>query len=82
MKRTTISHYFYRDESGFVHVDTMIDGELWQHHVHSEADFARWSDLMGGTRFFHLPDEECACDLEPGQVLEHDGRIWNHLQFA
>jgi len=82
MKHRKIHHYFYRDDSGTVHVDTMIDGERWQHHVHSEGDFARWSDLMGGTRFIRLPDGTCACDLKPGQVLEHDGRIRNHPQFV
>ena len=75
-------HYFHRDDSGNVHVDTMLDGERWQHHVHSEADFACWTALMADSEFVRLPDEECECDLTVGQVLEHDGRIWNHPQFA
>jgi hypothetical protein len=29
-----------------------------------------------------LPDDECDCDLAVGQVLEHDGRIWNHPLFV
>ena len=75
-------HYFRRDQVGNVHVDTMLLGRQWQHHVHTEADFACWSELMADGRFIGLPDEECACDLAVGQVLEHDGRIRSYPQFV
>ena len=74
-------HYFHLDEAGNVHVDTLIDGERWQHHVHTEAGFAVWSELLERCELFGLPDGECDCDLAVGQVLEHDGRIWNHPRF-
>ena len=77
-----MTHNFRRDCKGNVHVDTLIDGERWQHHVHSEADFEYWFELMAEGVVISMPDEECGCDLAPGQVLEHDGRIWNHPQFA
>lgn len=80
--RSLLRHYFRRDDSGNIHVDTLIDGERWQHHVHSEADFACWCELMAQSEFIHLPDEHCECDLAVGQVIEQDGRIWNHPQFV
>lgn len=73
---------FRRDRRGSIHVDTLIDGERWQHHVHSGTAFARWSELMDGSDLICLSDQDCACDLAIGQVLEHDGRIWNHPQFG
>src|ERR1700757_410050 len=76
-----MDHYFRRDGKGNVHVDTLINGERWQHHVHSEAAFVGWSALMADSELIRLPDQECDCDLLVGQVLEHDGRIWNHPQF-
>lgn len=79
--RCVMRHYFHRDQTANIHVDTMLDGQRWQHHVHTEAEFACWSELMGQSEFIRLPDEECTCDLAVGQVLEHDGRIWNHPQF-
>ena len=73
-----LRHYFHRDRKGNLHIDTVIDGERWQHHVHSEDAFARWSELMAEGELIELPEHECACDLLPHQVLEHDGRIyWN-----
>jgi len=71
-----------RDHMGNMHVDTLIDGERWQHHVHSQAAFLSWSELMAGCELIRLPNGECECGLSAGQVLEHDGRIWNHPQFA
>lgn len=73
-----VNHRFRRGPKGNIHVDTLVDGERWQHHVHSEAAFAAWSELMAGIDLVGLPDEECACDLIVGPVLESDGRIWNH----
>ena len=81
MNSDEIRHYFHRDKSGNVHVDTMINGERWQHHVHSSAAFVHWYELMATSTLIGLEEEECRCDLVAGQVLEHDGRIWNHPQF-
>ena len=75
-------HYFHRDESGNVHVETVLDGERRQHHVHSEAGFAVWARLLDGNELIGLPNRQCTCDLAVGQVLEHDGRIWSHPRFA
>ena len=72
-------HYYHRDSMGNIHVETVINGVRWQHHVYS-AD-AGWSELMAEGELIGLPDHECACDLLAGQVLEHDGRIWNHPHF-
>src|SRR3974390_1529820 len=71
-----------RDRKGNLPVDTMIDGKRWQHQVHSQAAFARWSELMASRELIKLPNGECACDLSAGQGIEHDGRIWNQPQFA
>ena len=81
-KASEAHHSFYCDGKGNVHVDTFINGERWQHHVHSADAFAGWSGLMVESELIGLPDRDCACDLVPGQVLEHDGRIWNHPQFV
>lgn len=75
-------HYFRRDHLENVHVDTLIDNERWQHHVHSSDEFARWYGLIADILLVSLPDEECNCDLAVGQVLEDDGRIWNHLKLV
>jgi hypothetical protein len=75
-------HYFRSDHLENVHVDTLIDNERWQHHVHSSAEFVQWRGLMADSLLVPLPDEDCGCDLAVGQVLEHDGRIWNHPQFV
>ena len=64
-----------RDRRGNMHVDTVIEGKRWQHHVHSQAAFARWSELMAARELIKLPNGECACDLSAGQVIERDGRI-------
>jgi hypothetical protein len=77
-----MDYCFRRDHEGNVHVDTRIDGERWQHHVHSEAAFVHGWEFMADSELIRLPDGECACDLSAGQVLEYDGRIWNHPQFA
>jgi hypothetical protein len=82
MRRVQMNHRFRRDRKGNVHVDTLFGGDRWQHHVHSEAAFACWFELIAGAELISLPDDECACDLVVGQVLEHDGQIWNHPQFA
>jgi len=76
-----IIHCFLRDRRGNIHIDTLIDGQRWQHHVHTEAGFAAWARLLEGSKLIGLPNRQCACDLAVGQVLEHDGRIWNHLRF-
>lgn len=81
-RNTHVSHCFRRDRKENIHVDTWIDGKRWQHHVHSEAAFAGWLELMTGSEVIALPDEECECDLIVGQVLEHNGRIWNHPTFG
>jgi hypothetical protein len=81
MSMSVMRHYFHHDHSGRVHVNTLIEDERWQHHVHSEQDFEGWSRLMSDGVLINLPEQQCPCDLEPGQVLEHDGRIWNHPQF-
>jgi hypothetical protein len=77
-----MNHRFRHDSRGNVHIDTLIDEERRQHHVHSQVAFIGWSELMDGSELIGLPDEECACDLIVEQVLEHDGRIWNHPRFG
>lgn len=82
MTEFSMRHYFHCDHLGNIHVNTHIDAQRWQHHVHSSENFARWRNLMAGTLMIRLPDDECDCDLAVGQVLEHDGRIWNHPLFV
>lgn len=77
-----MNHRFHRDRQGNIHVDTLIDGERWQHHVHSAADFELWRGLVAENLLTALSSEDCDCNLAVGQVLEHNGRIWNHPQFV
>lgn len=53
-----MNHYFRRDPRRNGHVDTLIDGERWQPHVHSEAAFSGWSELMAGSAVIGLPDAD------------------------
>jgi hypothetical protein len=71
-----------RDRKGNLHIDTLLDGKRLQHYVHSEAAFARWSELITGSELTRLLDGDCACDLSAGDVLEDDGRIWRRPQLA
>lgn len=75
-------HYFSRDPDGIVHVQSRVDGEPWQHHVHTAEDFDQWCIMVPLNSLVAMPEAECDCDLQPGQVIEHDGRIWSHPQFA
>ena len=77
-----VQHYFLRDRQGNVHVDTLIDGQRWQHQVHSEAGFTAWARLVEGSELIGLSNRQCTCGLAVGDVLEHDGRIWDHPRFA
>lgn len=77
MTHVELRHYFHCDRHGSVHVDTLIDGELWQHHVRATA---HWRELVENNSL--VPDLDCDCDLLVGQVLERDGRIWKHPQFV
>ena len=77
-----IRHYFHNDPVGNVHVESVLNGERWQHHVHTVPEFVRWCALVPEDSLVAVNLEFCDCDLLPGQALEGNGRIWNPPQFA
>ena len=35
-------HYSHYGEDGYVHVESVLNGKRWQHHVHTVPEFVRW----------------------------------------
>jgi hypothetical protein len=79
---SVMRHYFYNAPDGSVHVESALNGELWQHHVHTVPEFSLWSELVSEDSLVAMGAASCTCDLAPGQVLERNGRIWNFPQLA
>jgi hypothetical protein len=75
-------HYFHYDSDGCVHVESLLNAERWQHHVHTVPEFLRWCALVPDDSLVVRKPAPCNCDLRPGQVIERNGRIWNFPPFS
>lgn len=79
---TGMRHHFHYDLDGSVHVDSILNGERWQHHVHTAQEFVRWCTFVPEDSLVLRKPAPCNCDLAPGQVIEGNGRIWRFPEFA
>ncbi|MGC2196065.1 MAG: hypothetical protein WA628_15430 [Terriglobales bacterium] len=78
----SMRHYFFYDQMGNVHVESVFNGERWQHHVHTRPEFLSWCALVPEDSLVAKEPAACECDLAPGQVLEGNGRIWKFPPLA
>lgn len=77
-----LRHSFYNAPDGSVHVESALNGERWQHHVHPVPEFSRWSELVSEDSLVAMGPASGTCDGCPGQAVERNGRIWNFPQFT
>jgi hypothetical protein len=63
---SVMRHYFYNAPDGSVHVESALNGERWQHHVHTVPEFSLWSELVSEDSLVAMGPASCTCDLAPG----------------
>ena len=73
--------YVHRDPHGNYHVQNAVAGHLGQHHVHTKASFESWKGQIKDQDLEMLDPAPCDCGLRPGDVREHDGRVWHNEKF-
>jgi len=73
-------HYVTLTPDGLYHVENIVGPYPGQHHIHTEQGYRRWRSNID-KKYIHLEEGElCVCGLEPGYVLEYDGRVWYLFQ--
>ena len=65
---------------GSYHVQNAVAGLLGQHHVHTPESYHKW--LKESDEICLLDDGPCDCGLIPGQVRNHNGKVWTNPKFA
>lgn len=77
---TTMTFHVRKRPDGNYHVQNSVGGKLGQHHVHTAESFEKWRKPSDEITI--MDDGPCHCGLSPGQVRNHDGKIWTNPKFA
>jgi len=63
--------YWNKEPDGTIHVQNMVMGLYGQHHVHTKADFKKWSKNIAPENLIEIKGK-CGCGLKAGQTVNGD----------
>lgn len=67
-----MKHYISKDKAGNIHIQNAVMGQFGQHHVHTPAQFRKWSAKIDKSALSELKGMLCDCGMKPGEM--RDGR--------